>query len=356
MEGTKKPPRAYVPSRPAVKSSQPQVSNVVAIKTSADNFGLQRYEKEGKKPNYICVFFVLRSTFRNFAPVFYNNKVETTFLRMKECNNEIMRIRDFIIVAGVTMTMMTSCFTPKTVAYFPELNNGETLVLAQTKGIVLKPTDKLSIVVNTKSVELNNVLNLPVTSQIIGYSEMQSINQSKGTSGYTIDQDGYIDFPLTGRIKAAGLTRAELAQHLKQTMEEKNVAKDAVVTVEYLNLGYSVIGEVKEPGFYPIESDRTTLMQALSRAGDMTIYGDRNKVKVLRMNAQGTQDTYVLSMLDAESLAKSPAYIVEQNDVIYVQPNNYRKRQSANASDTSNGSFWISVVSVLTTIAVLIFK
>ena len=103
--------------------------------------------------------------------------------------------------------IMTSCVTPKTVSYFPELSTGETLELAQTKGIVLKPSDKLSIVVNTKSAELNNVLNLPVTSQIIGYSEVQSVNQSRGTSGYTIDQDGYIDFPLTGKIKAAGLTR-----------------------------------------------------------------------------------------------------------------------------------------------------
>lgn len=252
--------------------------------------------------------------------------------------------------------LLTSCITPKTVAYFPELSDGQVLTMAQTKGIVLKPNDKLSIVVNTKSAELNNVLNMPVTSQIIGYSEIQSINQSRGTSGYTIDSEGHIDFPLIGKVKAAGLTRVELAESLKRTMEERSVAKDAVVTVEYLNLGYSVIGEVKEPGFYPIENDRTTLIQALSRAGDMTIYGDRNKVKVLRQNAQGKQETYVLSMMDAEALTKSPAYFIEQNDVVYVTPNNYRKRQSANANDTSNGSFWVSVVSVLTTIAVLLFK
>ena len=266
-----------------------------------------------------------------------------------------MKIRNLLMAVCGAM-ILTSCFTPKTVAYFPELADGKTLALTETKGITLKPTDKLSIVVNTKSAELNNVLNLPVTSQIIGYSEMQSTNQSRGTSGYTIDPEGYIDFPLIGKVKAAGLTRAELAEHLKRTMEEKSVAKDAVVTVEYLNLGFSVIGEVKEPGFYQIESDRTTLMQALSRAGDMTIYGDRNKVKVLRINQEGKQDTYVLSMMDAEALMKSPAYIIQQNDVIYVTPNNYRKRQSANANDTTNGSFWISVVSVLTTIAVLLFK
>ena len=241
--------------------------------------------------------------------------------------------------------IITSCLTPKTVAYFPELADGASLEMTYTKGILLKPTDKLSIVVNTKSAELNNVLNLPVTSQIIGYSELQSTNQSRGTSGYTIDPEGYIDFPLIGKVKAAGLTRAELAEHLKRTMEEKSVAKDAVVTIEYLNLGFSVIGEVKEPGFYEIKSDRTTLMQALSRAGDMT-----------RINDEGKQDTYVLSMMEPEALTKSPAYIIQQNDVVYVQPNNYRKRQSANASDISNGSFWVSVVSVLTTIAVLLFK
>ena len=243
-----------------------------------------------------------------------------------------MKIKHLILAVCGAM-IITSCLTPKTVAYFPELADGASLEMTYTKGILLKPTDKLSIVVNTKSAELNNVLNLPVTSQIIGYSELQSTNQSRGTSGYTIDPEGYIDFPLIGKVKAAGLTRAELAEHLKRTMEEKSVAKDAVVTIEYLNLGFSVIGEVKEPGFYEIKSDRTTLMQALSRAGDMT-----------------------LSMMEPEALTKSPAYIIQQNDVVYVQPNNYRKRQSANASDTSNGSFWVSVVSVLTTIAVLLFK
>ena len=266
-----------------------------------------------------------------------------------------MKIK-YLIMAAWAATMLSSCFTPKTVAYLPDLSDGQILALVENKGITLKPADKLSIVINTKSAELNNVLNLPVTSQIIGYSDVQSINQSRSTSGYTIDEEGYIDFPLRGKVKAAGLTRTGLAEALKRTMEEKNVAKDAVVTVEYLNLGFSVIGEVKEPGFYQIESDRTTLLQALSKAGDMTIYGRRDTVKVLRMNAQGNQDVYLVSMVNAESLTKSPAYFVEQNDVIYVQPNNYRKRQSANANDTSNGSFWVSVVSVLTTIAVLLFK
>ena len=119
---------------------------------------------------------------------------------------------------------------------------------------------------------------------------------------------------------------------------------------------WTLIGEVKNPGFYAFDNDKTTLLQALGKAGDMTIYGDRNKVKVLRQQEDGQQQTYVLSMMDAEALAQSPAYILQQNDVVYVQPNNYRKRQAANANDTTTGSFWISAVSVLTTILVLIFK
>ena len=274
-------------------------------------------------------------------------KIDHKMMTMKKKN---------LIMAAWAVTMLSSCVTPKTVAYFPELTDGQTLALAEAKDIVLKPADKLSIVINTKSAELNNVLNLPVTSQIIGYSDVQSINQSRSTSGYTIDQEGYIEFPLIGRVKAAGLTRTGLAQSLKRTMEENSVAKDAVVTVEYLNLGFSVIGEVKEPGFYPIESDRTTLLQALSKAGDMTIYGKRDIVKVLRINDQGNQDVYVMDLTKAEEMVKSPGYMIQQNDVIYVQPNNYRKRQSVNSTETMNASFWVSVVSVLTTLAVLIFK
>ena len=248
------------------------------------------------------------------------------------------------------------CSTPKTVSYFPNLSDGDKMIVKESKGILLKPADKISIIVNTKSVELNNILNLPVTSQIIGYTEQQSIYQSRGASGYTIDPDGYIDFPLVGKVKAAGMTRAGLADYLKRTMAEKDVASDAVVTIEYINLGFSVLGEVKNPGFYLFDSDKLTLLQALSKAGDMTIYGDRMTVKVIRQRENGDQEAYVLNMQDADAVMKSPAYILQQNDVVYVQPNNYRKRQSAIASDITNGSFWLSAISVLTSVLVLIFK
>ena len=266
-----------------------------------------------------------------------------------------MRIKNWII-AGCAVLMLAACATPKDITYFPDAKDGETITLTNAKGIVLKPTDKLSIIVNTKSVELNNVLNMPVTAQVIGYQELQALSQSQGTSGYTIDPEGYIDFPLIGKVKAAGLTRSELTASLKKTLEEKNVASDAVITIEYMNLGFSILGDVSSPGFYQFNSDKVNLLQALSMAGDMNITGNRKQVKVIRTNGD-KQEIYSMNLLDHQSMTASPAYYLQQNDVVYVEPNNYKKRQAtANASEVTKASFWLSVLSVLTTVAVLVFK
>ena len=261
-----------------------------------------------------------------------------------------------LIVPVCAVLVFSACSTPKNIAYFTDVNNGATIAIAESKGITLKPNDKLSIIVNTKSSELNNVLNLPVTTQIIGSSEVQALNQGQGTSGYTIDPDGNIDFPLIGKVKAAGYTRTELAAKLKELLETKDAAKDAVVTVEFLNIGFSVLGEVNSPGFHSFINDKTTLLQGLSRAGDLSLYGNRNNVKVIRMQ-DGQQQVYVVNIQDTEGMMKSPAYILQQNDVVYVEPNDYRKRQAtANASEVTKASFWLSAISAIATLAVLVFK
>ena len=186
------------------------------------------------------------------------------------------------LLTAVYAIMMVACRTPQNVAYLPDSQDGDVITL-EAKALTLKPSDKISIVVNTKSVELNNMLNMPTSSQIIGYSEVQSLAQSRGTSGYTIDSEGNIDFPLVGKVKAAGMNREQLAASLKKLLEEKSVVNnEAVVTVEYLNLGFSVLGEVQAPGFYPFENDRTNVLQALGMAHDLNIYGRRDAIKVIR--------------------------------------------------------------------------
>lgn len=266
-------------------------------------------------------------------------------------------MKHFYAITLFALTLLfTACSTPKNVTYFQDLADGQVQALAAYKGITLQPADMVSIIVNTKSTELTNVLNLPYSAQIIGAPEMTAKAQSHGTSGYTIDSEGNVDFPLVGKIHLAGLTREEAAARVKKTLEEKDVAANPVVTIDFVNFKYSVMGEVATPGAYELKRDKTTLLEALSEAGDLTLYGNRDHVYVYRME-NGQQKTYALSLLNGRELASSPAYFIQQGDVIYVEPNNYRKRQSsANATEVTTASFWLSALSVLTTIAVLVFK
>ena len=252
--------------------------------------------------------------------------------------------------------LFAACTTPKKITYLQDFNAGQIAQVANYKGITLRPSDAISIVVNTKSTELTNLLNLPLSAQIIGSNYMTSMAQSHGTSAYTLDKDGNIDFPLVGKIRLEGLTREEAASLIKRTLEEKNVASNPVVTIEFMNLRYYVMGEVGHCGEFSIPLDRLSIVEAISRAGDMSLYGRRDSVLVYRQE-NGVMKTYAMSMLDGKSLLTSPAYYIQQGDIIYVQPNNYRKRQSsANTSEVTTASFWLSVLSVLATLSVLIFK
>lgn len=252
--------------------------------------------------------------------------------------------------------LLTACSTPKNITYLQDLSDGQIQKLAAYKGITLKPSDMVSIVVNTKITELTNKLNLPFTTNIVGNTEAASLSQSHGVSGYTLDSEGNIDFPMVGKLHLAGKTREEVALCVKKALEDNSIVINPVVTVEFLNLKYSMMGEVGHSGEFSITRDKMSIIEAISRAGDMTLYGRRDSIFVYRQE-DGVQKTYALSLLDSRSLYSSPAYYIQQNDIIYVQPNNYRKRQStANASEVTTVSFWLSAISALATLAVLIFK
>ncbi|MBQ9677077.1 MAG: polysaccharide biosynthesis/export family protein [Prevotella sp.] len=260
----------------------------------------------------------------------------------------------FFGMMGVLVSI--SCTTPKNISYFQDTYNGQVARIAYSQGIKLKPGDMISIVVKSKSVELTNALNLPVTTQIIGAPEETSLRQSQGVGGYTLDHDGNIDFPLVGSIHVAGKDKSEVASTIKQILKDQQIATDAVVTVEYINLNYAVMGEVKAPGQFSFNKERISILEALSTAGDLTLYGRRDSIIVWREN-EGQRQTYVVSILNGNELINSPAYYLQQGDIVYVQPNNYRKRQSrANGNEVLSGSFWLSAISVLTTLGVLLFK
>lgn len=255
-----------------------------------------------------------------------------------------------------------SCSAPSHVTYFQDLRPGESeqKVIAATE-IKVRPGDKLSIIVNSRDPQLTQLFNLPYVTQQLGQviSSKSSgfvSNSSQGISGYTVDEKGMIDFPVLGKIEIAGKNREEIAAFIKGELLAKNLVKDPVVTVEYMNLCISVLGEVTQPGRYSIDRDKVTVLDAISMAGDLTIYGKREKVLVLR-EENGVQHVYGINLCSAEHLYTSPVYYLRQNDVVYVEPNNVRTRQATvNGNNVRSTSFWISLASLLTTVAVLVFK
>ena len=164
--------------------------------------------------------------------------------------------------------------------------------------------------------------------------------------------DGTIDFPVLGSVSVAGLTRDEVAAHIKQQLISQNLVNDPVVTVEFVNLQFAVMGEVRSPGSYKITRDRITLLDALSQAGDMTISGRRDNVLVIRPDATGKLYAYQVDMRSFESVVNSPVYYIHQNDYIYVEPNKKRANESTvNGNTVRSASFWISITSLLASLA-----
>ena len=248
---------------------------------------------------------------------------------------------------------MCSCAAPK-VAYFQDMQSGNTEKVITPTDIRVQPGDKIMILVNSKDPMLVNLFNLPVVNRQIG--SVSNSATSQVISGYTINSAGNIDFPVLGEVHIAGMTRGEISSYIKSELVGRNLVKDPVVTVEFMNLTISVLGEVANPGRFNIDKDRITLLEALSMAGDLTIYGKRDNVTVQR-EENGKTMIYKVDLGSGADLYASPVYYVKQNDVIYVEPNSVRARQSTvNGNNVRSTSFWLSLASLLTTITVLIVK
>lgn len=264
-----------------------------------------------------------------------------------------MQKRTIIFAFFALVMFFTSCQTQKKISYFQDILVTDTSSLAVPgPDVRLRPEDKVSIIVNCKDPELTALYNLPYVSRILGQKDENMISATnQGSSGYIIKKDGTIDFPELGSIPAAGKTRDELSAYIKNELVTRDLVKDPVVTVEFMNLQISVMGEVKNPGRYNITRDRLTLLDALSMAGDLTIQGKRDNVLVLRPDSNSRMVAYRVDMRSFESVNASPAYFLHQNDYIYVEPNKKRANESTvNGNVVASASFWISIVSLLSTL------
>lgn len=280
---------------------------------------------------------------------------------MKKIFKKITAFCVIVLAVGA----VSSCSTPKNIAYIQDFNESVVIENMNRNVIRVQPEDKLQIIVHSKDPALAALFNLPIVSStsrtMTGMSgtgsSTRQYTSAEGISSYTVSPQGTIEFPVLGTIKIGGMTRNEVAGFIKGELMGRNLVKDPTVVVEFLNTGVSIMGEVNRPGRFDINRDNLTILEALSLAGDLTIQGQRDNVKVLREDQNGKINIYTIDLTNGKKMLESPGYYLKQNDVVYVEPNDYRKRSTTvNGNTALSASFWISVASLLTSVAVLIFK
>ncbi|WP_233195819.1 polysaccharide biosynthesis/export family protein [Aquimarina sp. MAR_2010_214] len=214
---------------------------------------------------------------------------------------------------------------------------------------VFKVDDIVGIIVSAADMDAVRPFNL-IQSSSISQGESGGGNASSGEPTYLINEEGNIDFPVLGELKIAGLTRIEVKEMVKEKL--KVYINDPIVSVRLKNFKITVLGEVKTPGSYPIPNERVTVIEALGLAGDMTIKGKRENVIIIREN-EGV-NTYHRVDLTSKSIFESPVYYLAQNDVLYVEPNNSRIKESKARNNTL--SVIISIVGVVLSVVTLVIR
>ena len=252
----------------------------------------------------------------------------------------------------VALVALVSCNSTKNVTYFQDVANESLISLADDAQIRIKPLDRLTVVVSSKDPELAAPFNSTSSYNSLSTNPLgaSSYNGAQSLQVRTVDEKGDLYIPVIGQIHCAGKTRSELSNEIARKIIEGGYISDASVNIQFADMKFYVLGEVTRPGQFDITRDKITLLEALAMAGDMTIYGNRTNVSVIRKE-QGKEHSkvYQVNLLSKEALT-SPAFYLQQGDVIYVQPNKYK---AATAEINQNRTFWISIASTLLTAASL---
>ncbi len=256
---------------------------------------------------------------------------------------------NLLAIAAVAV-VFTACSTPKNVAY---IQNSDYIDLTRSEMLYdakIMPKDILTITVNTVNPDAAAPFNLVVANPL------NTSTRTLATGGgslqtYLVANDGTINFPVVGNLKVSGLTKTACEQMIHdKIMKYINETENPVVTVRMSNYKISVLGEVARPGMFTIGNEKVNILEALAQAGDLTIYGVRDKVKLIRENDKGRKEVHTLNLNDAD-IINSPYYYLQQNDVVYVEPNKVKAQNSSIGSVTT---LTISATSILISLASLI--
>ena len=240
--------------------------------------------------------------------------------------------------------VFTSCVNTRNVVYFNNIQDSEIASTVEAMEPVIRKNDLLSISVSSLNAEATRIFNSPNVSQT---DAALSSGRGATISGYLVNQDGSIQFPVLGNIQAAGLTKKDLKDNISESLIDKKLLLDPVVNIRYLNYRVTVLGEVTNPTVVNVPGEKISLLEALGLAGDLTIYAKRDNIMIIR-EEEGKKIIKRMN-LNSTDLFTSPYYYLKSNDIVYVEPS------PARVASTSTTRQWLPLVfSGLTVIAIAI--
>lgn len=255
---------------------------------------------------------------------------------------------------------IASCTAYKSVGYLKDaqtLSEEDLRNKAANSQPVIMPHDVLLITVNTPTPEASKDFNLPLipqTSRGVLQNQVISSTESSGTlQNYMVDAEGYITFPVLGRISVSGLTQRQLEQTISQAIYPAYTKEKPTVVCRFLNYQVTVLGEVNNPGKFTSETGNITIFDAIALAGDLTIYGKRQNVMLIRTNADGQKKVFTINLQDKNLLLNSEVYNLQQNDVVYVEPN---KTKGNNSQFGSLEGMTLPALSIVISIIAILVK
>lgn len=253
--------------------------------------------------------------------------------------------------------MLTGCMSYKNVPYIQNSKDADLSAATGLYDAKIMPKDQFTITVNDPlDADAVRMFNLIVQGSRENATSQSANSTYLSTQSslivYTVDNDGYINFPILGKIKAAGMTKFQLEDYIASQIYPQYTKERPLVVVNYTNFKISVVGEVNSSGQYTISNGKVNIFEALAMARDMTIWGKRDCVKVIRESAQGEKQIVELNLNDA-NIINSPYYQLQQNDIVYVTPNKTKAKNSGVGSETS---LWFTSTSILVSLASLLYN
>ena len=253
----------------------------------------------------------------------------------------------FLLIFSVAL--LSACHSHDDVIYMQNAVNVGAQVAGSDYSSRIKKDDQLNIVVNCENPELAAPFNMQLNQRAFAGGATISSYGTGTPQPFWVDANGEIAYPILGKLKVEGMTRSEVAETIKEFLVSNGHIKDPIVIVTFNNFKISVLGEVNRPGQFNINNDRVSVLDAIALAGDLTIFGERDKVRLIR-EENGQQTVYSVDLRDPK-LFNSPYFYMHQNDVLYVEPN---KTKASNREVSSLYSFGVSLASLALTIATFI--